>query len=145
MWPASKAIHFEPIEHIFFIKWFKKWIFYLVALLFKISKWKFWMIWFFIKFIQWTCTFIKGGMLLLYKKIKSIIWFYAFLLITFKKMYLKHLNPLIYKTQRDINIISILFLNIFTNLKRHHFIYWHTTIHCNYNNVSLKKIQSCPL
>jgi hypothetical protein len=27
------------------------------------------MIWFFIKFIQWTCAFIEGGKFLLYKKI----------------------------------------------------------------------------
>jgi hypothetical protein len=73
MWPTSKARHFEPIEHIFFIKWFKKWVLSLVALSFKISRfwnWKFSFIWFFIKFIQWTCNFIEGGMFLLYKKIE---------------------------------------------------------------------------
>jgi hypothetical protein len=31
MWPTSKAMHFEPIEHIFLIKWFEKWVFCLVA------------------------------------------------------------------------------------------------------------------
>jgi hypothetical protein len=53
----------------------------------------------------------------------------------FFKMYFRHLIPLVYRTQNDINIVSRLFLNIFINLKRHHFIYWHTTIHYNYNNV----------
>jgi hypothetical protein len=38
--------------------------------LFPSSFWNFCMIWFFIKFIQWTCTFIKRGMFLLYKKIE---------------------------------------------------------------------------
>jgi len=68
MWLALKTRHFE---HNFFVKWLKYWIFCFVALFFKISKlWKFCMIWFFISFIQWTCTFIKGGMVLLYKKIE---------------------------------------------------------------------------
>jgi len=47
----------------FLIKWFKKWIFCLVALSLKISRfWIFCLIWFFIKFIQWTCMYfhIKG-------------------------------------------------------------------------------------
>ncbi len=69
MWLAPKAGNFEPIEHNFFVKWFLKWIFYLAALSFKISKlWHFFMIWFFIMFIQWTCTYIERGMFLLYKK-----------------------------------------------------------------------------
>jgi hypothetical protein len=29
--------------------------------------WNFYMIWVFVKFTQWTCTFIKGDMFLLYK------------------------------------------------------------------------------
>jgi hypothetical protein len=69
MWFASKVRHFELIEYIFFIKWLKKWILCLVAFSFKILRfWNFWMIQFFFKFIQWTCTFIEWGMLLLYKK-----------------------------------------------------------------------------
>jgi hypothetical protein len=75
----------------------------------------------------------KGEMFLLYKK--SIVWFYAFLLIFFLKMYFRHLIFLAYRTPRDINIVSKLFLNYFINLKKHHFIYWHITIHYNYNNV----------
>jgi hypothetical protein len=55
-------------------------------------------------------------------------------------MYFRHLILLDYWTQKDINIISKLFLNIFTNLKICHFIYWHTTIHYNYNNVRQTKI-----
>ncbi len=53
----------------------------------------------------------------------------------FEKMYFKHLIPLVYKTQKDINIASKLFLNIFINFKKHHFIYWHAIIQYNYNNV----------
>jgi hypothetical protein len=69
MWHAHKARHFEPIEHNFLVKWLKIWVLYLVALSFKISKlWHFCLIFFFIKFIQWTCTFIEWGMLLLNKK-----------------------------------------------------------------------------
>ncbi len=65
--PALEAKHFEFIEYIFFVKWFKKWFFCLVAFSFKISRlWNFCMIWFFIKFIQWTCTFIERNMFLLY-------------------------------------------------------------------------------
>ncbi len=59
----------QPIEHYFFIKWFLKWVLCLVALSFKISRlWNCWMIWFFIKFIQWTYIFIEGDIFLLYKK-----------------------------------------------------------------------------
>jgi hypothetical protein len=38
MWPTSKAKHFEPIEHYFFIKWFFKWILCLSAFSFTYSK-----------------------------------------------------------------------------------------------------------
>ncbi len=66
-----KARHFQPIEHNFFIKWLFKLVLRLVALSFKIPRlWNFYTIWFFIKVIQWTCTFIEGGMFLLYKKIE---------------------------------------------------------------------------
>jgi len=68
MWPARKARHFE---HNFFVKWLRYWVFFFVTLFFKISRlWKFCMIWFSIKFIQWTCTFIKGAWFLLYNKIE---------------------------------------------------------------------------
>jgi hypothetical protein len=33
-------------------------------------------------------------------------------------MYFEHLIPLVYKTQKDINIISKLFKNIFVKLKK---------------------------
>jgi len=125
MWLAPKAKHFEPIEHNCFYQMVLKMSFCLIALSFKISRlWKFWVILFFIKFIQWTCTFIKGGMFLLYKKfeINCMIVCLPFGYF-FKKMYFRHLIPLVYKTQEDINIIYKLFLNIFINLKRHHFIY----------------------
>jgi hypothetical protein len=104
------------------------------------------MIWFFIKFIQWTCTFIEGGILFLYKKIEinCMILCLPFDYFFFQ-MHFKHLILLVYNTQKDINIVSKLFLNVFINSKRHHFIYWHTTIHYNYNNVRQTKIQSCPL
>jgi len=48
-------------------------------------------------------------MFLLYKKIEIIVWFYAFLLITFIKKNFGHLIPLVYKIQKDIHIISKLF------------------------------------
>jgi hypothetical protein len=68
IWTTCKARHFE---HIVLVKWLKYWIFCLIALFFKISKlWKEIMIWFFIRFNQWTCIFIGRGMLLLYKKIE---------------------------------------------------------------------------
>jgi hypothetical protein len=61
----------KPIEHDCFVKWLKKWVLCLAALSLEISKlWHFCMIWFFIKLIQCTCTFIEGGMFLLYKKIE---------------------------------------------------------------------------
>jgi hypothetical protein len=75
------------------------------------------------------------------KNLKSIVRFYAFLLIIFLKLYFRHLIPLIYRTQKDIDIVSKLFLNYFINLKRHHFICWHSIIHYNYNNVRYKKNQ----
>ncbi len=73
-----------------------------------------------------------------------IVWFYAFLFITFLKNYFRHLITLVYKTQNDIYIIFKIFLNTFINLRWHHLIYWHTTIHYNYNNTRFLKIQSCP-
>jgi len=136
MWPASKAKHFEPIEHKFLIKWFLKWIFCLAAFFFKLSRLRnFCMIWFFIKFIQWKCNFIERGMFLLHKKIEINCSTLCIPFDSLKKKYFKHLIPLVYKSQNDIYIVSKLFLNIFINWRRHHFIYWHTTIHFNYNNV----------
>jgi hypothetical protein len=139
MWPTSKGKHFEPIEHFFLIKWFLKKVFYLTTLPTKISKlWNFCMIWFFIKFIQRTCTFIEGGIFLLYKRFEIYCMILCFPFYYFFKNVLRHLIPLIYKTQNDIYIISKLFLKILY-LKRHHFIYCHTTIHYDYNNVRLTK------
>jgi hypothetical protein len=63
----------------------------------------------FIKFIQWTCTFIEGGMVLLYKKIEINCMVLCLPFDLFFKMYFIHLIPLVYKTQKDINIISNLF------------------------------------
>jgi hypothetical protein len=48
-------------------------------------------------------------------------------------------------TQNDIYIVFKLFLNIFINLKIDNFIYWHTTIHYNYNKINFLKIQNLPL
>jgi hypothetical protein len=113
----------NPLNIIFFIKWFKKWVLCsLIAFSFKISRlWNFWMIWFFIKFIQWTCTFIKGGMFLLYKKIWNPFYDFMPSFLLLQKMYFIHLILLVYKTQNDIKIISKLFKNIFINLRRYHF------------------------
>jgi hypothetical protein len=111
------------IEHFFFIKWFKKWILCLVTLFFKISKlWKFWMNWFFIKFVQWTCTFIVH-VFVVQKNWNQLHDLMLSFLLLFKKVYFKHLIPLVYKTQKDINIISKIFKNIFINLRKLHFIY----------------------
>jgi hypothetical protein len=84
MWLAPKAKHFEPIEHNCFCQMVKN----LNPLpynpfLQNFKTLKFCMAWFFIKFIQWTCTFINGGMFLLYKKfeISCMTWrifFYSF-------------------------------------------------------------------
>jgi hypothetical protein len=80
MWPAPKVKHFEPFEHNFFSKWLKKW-----ELCFKISNlWNFCTIWLFINFIHWTCTFIKRDIFFGTNFLKSIVWLYAFLLITLK-------------------------------------------------------------
>jgi hypothetical protein len=90
IWFAPIARHFEPVEHDCFVKWLKKWVLCLAAFSFEISKlWHFCMIWFFIKLIQWTCTFIEGGMFLLYKKLKLIAWLYTFLLIPLYIYFLK--------------------------------------------------------
>jgi hypothetical protein len=69
MWPTSKAIHFEPIEHNFFIKWLKKWVFCLAILSFKISRLqKICLIWVFHQVHPMNICFHRRGMLLLYKK-----------------------------------------------------------------------------
>jgi hypothetical protein len=62
-----------------------------------------------------------------------------------KKMYFRHLITLVYGSQNGIYIVSRLIWNIFINLRRHYFIYWHTRIHYNYNDVRFLKIQSCLL
>jgi len=81
-------------------------------------------------------------MFLLYNFFEINYMIYALLLIPFLKMYFRHLITLYYKTQNDIYIFSKFKKNIFINFFLNHFIYWHTTIHYNYSNVRLKKIQS---
>jgi hypothetical protein len=81
-------------------------------------------------------------MFLLYKKFEINCMILCLHFDYFLKEKFKHLIPLFYKIQKNINIVFKLFLNIFINLKRHHFIYWHTTVHYNYNNVRQKKIQN---
>jgi hypothetical protein len=73
------------------------------------------------KFIQWTCIFIEEGMFLLYKKIEISCMILCFPFDYLKNIYIEHLISLVYRTQKDINIVSKLFLNIFINLRRHHF------------------------
>ncbi len=127
----------NPLNITFFIKWFKKWVVCLVALSFKILRFKiFCMIWFFIKFIQWTCIFIKGGHVFVAQKVWNRLYdFMPSIWILKKEKHFEHLIILVYKIQNDTYIVFKLFKNIFINLRRHHFIYWHTTIHYNYNNV----------
>jgi len=53
---------------------------------------------------QWTCTFIEGGMFLLYKMFEMNC-----MILCLPFDYFRHLIPLIYKTQKDISIIQIIF------------------------------------
>ncbi len=71
MWLASKARHFKPIEHFLIYQMVLKTSHLPCSpFLQNLKTLKFYMIWFFIKFIQWMCTFIKGDTFLLYKKFK---------------------------------------------------------------------------
>jgi hypothetical protein len=78
-------------------------------------------------------------MFLLYKmfEINCMILYIPF--DSFKKIQFKHLIEFVERTKNDICIVSKLFLNIFFNLPRHHFIYWRTTTHYNYNNLRFEK------
>jgi hypothetical protein len=126
----------NPLNIYFLLNGFKKWILCLATLSLKISRlWNFCMIWYLIKFIQCTCIFIKGGMFFLYKKFEINCMTLCIPFDSLKKRYFRHLILLICKTQKDIYIVSKLILNVSINLIIHHFIYWHTTIHYNYNNV----------
>jgi len=59
----------NPLNFIFWSNGFKNESFDLHPFPSKFQRlWNFCMIWFFMKFIQWTCTLIEGGMFLLYKK-----------------------------------------------------------------------------
>jgi hypothetical protein len=58
---------------------------------FKISKiWIFYVIWFFIKFIQWTYIFIERGMILLYKKFEINCMILRIPFDSLKKKQFKH-------------------------------------------------------
>ncbi len=86
-----------------------------------------------------TCTFIKGTCFYYTKSLKSIIWLYAFLFIILKESVAGTFNVINLKDSKwHLHNIQIIF-KFFINLAEHHFIYWHTTIHYNYNNVRLKK------
>ncbi len=41
--------------------------------------------------------------------------------------------------------IKLKIFNSIANLTLHHFIFWHTPIHYNYNDVNRKEIQTCHL
>jgi hypothetical protein len=78
-------------------------------------------------------------MFLLYKNIEINCMALYIPFDSLKKNVIKHLIKLVYRTKNDIYIIFKLFENIFIILARDHIIYWHTTIHYNYNNIKLKK------
>jgi hypothetical protein len=61
----------NPLNIMFLSNGFLKKVLCFITLFFKISKLShFFMIWFFIKFIQWTCILKERGFFLLYKKIE---------------------------------------------------------------------------
>jgi len=62
--------------------------------------------------------FHRRGHVFVVQKIWNQLYdFMPSFLLLLKKVYLNHLIPLVYKTQKDINIISKIFLNIFINLE----------------------------
>jgi hypothetical protein len=99
MWLASKVRHFEPIEHNFFIKWFLKMCLLPCNPFFQNFKTlKFMNDLVFHQVHPMNTYFHGGACFCCIIFLKSIAWFYAYLLITFKKMYFKLLIPLVYKT-----------------------------------------------
>ncbi len=83
--------------------------------------------------------FHRRGHVFVIQKIEINCMILCFPFDYFKNLYFKHLIPSLYNTQNDINIVSKLFKIFLLIFRRHHFIYWHTTIDYNYNNVRLKK------
>ncbi len=131
MWLASKARHFEPIEHLFFYQMVLKNSHLSCIPFFQNFKT--------LKFLNdlvfhqvhpMNMYFHRRGHVFVVQKIWNQLYDFmpSFLL------YFEHLIILIYRTQKHINIVSKWFKNIFINLRRHHFIYLHTTIHYNYNS-----------
>jgi hypothetical protein len=77
--------------------------------------------------------FHRRGHVFVVQKIWNQLYdFMPSILLLFTNIYFRHLIPLVYRIQNDINITSKL---IFINLRRHHIICWHTTTGYNYNNV----------
>jgi hypothetical protein len=97
-----------------------------------------------IKCIIWTLPNICMQYLSM-KKLKSITLFNTFLLIPLKwKLQLKQGLKLFKMTQKDIHILSNLFLH-FIKLTWHHYNYNHTSIHYNHEIINAIKIQNGPL
>jgi len=140
---ASKARHLEPIEHNSFIKWFKKWMFCFTTLLSKFQHFENFE-WFGFSSSSSKNMYLhrRGHVFVVQKNWKELYDFMFSFWLYFLEMYFRDLILLVYRIQKDINIVSKLFLNIFINLRRHYFSYWHTTVHYNYNNVKFTKIQS---
>jgi hypothetical protein len=80
------------------------------------------------------------------RKLKSIALFNTFILIPLRrKLQLKQGFKLFKRTQKDVNIISNLFLDFFIRLTWHHSSYSHIPIHYNHEIVNVIKIQNSPL
>ncbi len=97
----------NPLNIIFFINWFFKWVLCLATLFSKYQNFESF-VWFgfsssssneHVFSLKWACFCCT-------KSLKLIVWLYAFLLIFFKKNYFKHLITLVYRTQNDIYIVS---------------------------------------
>jgi hypothetical protein len=78
-----------------------------------------------------------------WKKLKSTALFITFLLIILRwKLQLRQGFKLVKKTQKDIYIISNLFLIFFNRLTWHHSNYYHILIPCNHEIMNVIKIQN---
>jgi hypothetical protein len=93
MWPTPKLDILNLLNIIFFVKWFKKWIFFLVTLSFKISK----LLKFFYDLVFHQVHFMKkyfhrkGHVFIVQKIWNQLYEFMHSFLFLLKKMQFKHL------------------------------------------------------
>jgi hypothetical protein len=110
MWYVCKIRHFELIEHNYFIKWFLKMSFLPCSpFIKKFQNFVFLYDFVFHQVHSMNTYFHKRGHVFVIQKFEWIVWLYAFLLITLKRKYFRHLMILLYWTQNDIYIVSKLF------------------------------------